>query len=309
LKGRGIMKLSEGEIYDFQVVKLVLIPEEGEFFVLRHKSGRRILLSAKTYRHYGIEPGKSIVCRIDKVNCSGKVYLEPVHPIYKENEEYSFEVLACTKENVDLEYFTLTVADFFKNQIKVLISEFIDVIEQKKVLLKVTRIKKGVPILVHPTLYMFSNRFSGLIGKKMHFVVRGINKKEDKEDVYILTNDEGYQSYLKVKHYQSYGFKFGDIIECNVYGYNQQESLKVEPVNPFYELGKAYDFKVISDSSKYIDNQDDDLILIVEDVTGKKCGVQIDRVLINNFKQKPSIKCQVVGFRRGRPKLEKFKND
>jgi hypothetical protein len=300
------MKLSEGEIHNFQVVKLVDIPEEGEFFVLRHESGRRVLLSSQTYRHYNIKPGKSIACKIDKVNCSGKVYLEPKHPIYKENEEYEFEVLSCNKEKDDHEYLTLIVADSFNNQIKVLVSESFELNEQKKIQLKVTRIKKGVPILIHPTLSYNSDHFSRIIGGKMLFFVKGMNKNDNNEDVYILTNNLGYSSELKVKHYQSYGFKPGDEIECTVYSHKNQKFLKVEPINPFYELGKEYNFKVVKDNLEYSDNDEDDLFLIVEDITGKKCGVQVIRSQYKFLKQKPSIKCRVIGYRKGRPKLERL---
>ncbi len=40
------MKLTEGETYLFRVIKYANLPDEGDFFVLRHESGRRILLSA-----------------------------------------------------------------------------------------------------------------------------------------------------------------------------------------------------------------------------------------------------------------------
>ena len=69
------MKFIEGETYEFEVLKLVDLPEEGVFYLLRHQSGRRLMLPFKSYQYYGIEPGRRIECRVDKVNCTGKVYL------------------------------------------------------------------------------------------------------------------------------------------------------------------------------------------------------------------------------------------
>jgi hypothetical protein len=301
------MKLNEGEIHSFQVLKRIDIPNEGEFFTLRHQSGRRLLLSAQTYNHYSITPGNTIFCKIDKVNCSGKVYLEPMHPIYEEGKDYEFEII-LRESNNDGEEVGLFVIDCFGNQIYVPISNSTITLYQKTITLTISRIKKGIPILSHPSFIKKNKELSSICGKKLQFNVLGIGKNIDNEEVFLLINDAGYRSELKVKHYKSYGIEIGNTLECEVYSYNHLGVLKVEPKNPFYEVGKEYNFIVVCNEIEDNSIDDENVILIVEDRSANNCGVLLKSNIYNELKQKPSIKCRVVGFRRGRPKLEFVQN-
>ena len=52
-----------------------------------------MLMTLKFYKHYGIEPGNKINCRIDKINCTGKIFLEPEHPNLINGNRYDFMIL------------------------------------------------------------------------------------------------------------------------------------------------------------------------------------------------------------------------
>ncbi|MFN8134554.1 MAG: hypothetical protein U0Z17_04750 [Bacteroidales bacterium] len=50
-------------------------------------------MPAENFQGYGIHPGDEISCKIDKINCTGRIYLEPRHPYYSEGKIYDFEIV------------------------------------------------------------------------------------------------------------------------------------------------------------------------------------------------------------------------
>lgn len=143
------MKLKEGEVYRFQVLKTVSIPDQGVFFQLRHpSSGRRLLLSASRYSNYGIEPGSIINCKVEKVSCTGKVYLEPKHPLYIEGNTYPFDIIKAVKNKKHSGKLLVKVHDLFSNAIEVGCTEDL-LINSKKINLRVEFMHKGIPSLTY----------------------------------------------------------------------------------------------------------------------------------------------------------------
>ncbi|NSW46298.1 MAG: hypothetical protein HPY79_10845 [Bacteroidales bacterium] len=75
-------QLKEGKAYIFFVEKILKLPDD-DYFVLVDEWNRKYLLTQKFYKNYNIEIGKKITCYVNKINCNGKIFLEPEHPIYK----------------------------------------------------------------------------------------------------------------------------------------------------------------------------------------------------------------------------------
>jgi hypothetical protein len=75
------MELKEGNIFRFKVEKKITLPD-GEYFILLAEFNNKYLLPAKYYSEYNIQIGQEITCSIDRINCNGKVFLEPQNPIY-----------------------------------------------------------------------------------------------------------------------------------------------------------------------------------------------------------------------------------
>jgi|YNPMSStandDraft_1061717.scaffolds.fasta_scaffold00154_31 hypothetical protein len=80
-----MVNLEEGKEYSFFVEKILSLPD-GNYFVLEDEWNRKYLLPQKYYTNYPIKVGKNIICYVNKINCNGKIFLEPQHPIYKINE-------------------------------------------------------------------------------------------------------------------------------------------------------------------------------------------------------------------------------
>ncbi|HBF87255.1 MAG TPA: hypothetical protein DDX39_01335 [Bacteroidales bacterium] len=85
--------LEEGKEYLFDVVGEISIENEAVFYILADIFSQKHLLSKKTYRNYSIIVGKAITCKVDKINCQGRIYLEPKHPLYKIGQvcEFTFK--------------------------------------------------------------------------------------------------------------------------------------------------------------------------------------------------------------------------
>jgi hypothetical protein len=140
--------LVEGKYYHFKVLKTVNLPEEGDHYMLRHKSGRRLLLPAEPYNNYCIGVNSTIECKVDKINCTGKVFLEPRHPVYIEDKIYDFTVHQNSVKDINLNE-TITVHDVFNNEVQVNWPSNKSKLPEigTNIKLRVDRLTNGVPIL------------------------------------------------------------------------------------------------------------------------------------------------------------------
>jgi len=75
------MKIEEGKEFSFTIEKLITLPD-GQYFIILAEYEQKYLLPAQYYLEYGFQIGQKIICRIDRINCNGKVFFEPRHPIY-----------------------------------------------------------------------------------------------------------------------------------------------------------------------------------------------------------------------------------
>jgi len=293
------MKFEKGTWYSFSIIGKTNILEKGEHYILSHESGRKMLLNAEYYVKYNLTIGQTIQCRVDKVNCTGQVFLEPNHPYYTEGETYDFILLRIF--STDDSFYNATVSDFFANELDVYLNHPDDFYPNQLVSLQVIQIKKGLPILSQSTIdknkHFEDNAEIKLIVKKI--------AKHNSEDYYILCQGAQVMSKIKVKHYKDYGFDVGDDIVCNILGKEGNERLIVEPKSPFYQIGGVYLFTKQS-IEEYINLEGAiKKVIVVLDLSGKKCGVEISEYeAFSQHKNGLTIKCKVIGFRKGRPQLE-----
>ena len=140
------MKLEEGRYYSFIPLKTIKLPDSSENLILTGPDHKKYLLPLVYYKGYDLNEKKEIICKIDKINCSGKVFLEPLHPFYQEGNAYSFIVESFNSDTCrdNPENSTFYVRDIFGNIINVPANLLNPVIEPgAEVKLKVERISKG----------------------------------------------------------------------------------------------------------------------------------------------------------------------
>ncbi len=138
--------LSEGDWFPFRIHNLVHLQDDAWYYILEDVNGLKHFMPAEFYEFYNMKPGDEIICKIDKINCTGRIFLEPKHPIYIEGEKYSFDILFMPGQNNKN---MILVKDYFGNGIEVpgWGIEKIATINNNKVNCIVKSIRKGKPIL------------------------------------------------------------------------------------------------------------------------------------------------------------------
>jgi hypothetical protein len=142
----GNVNLVEGEWYHFKIHNLVLLQDESYYYVLTDINGMKHFMPSEYYSDYKLNIGDEILCKIDRINCTGRIFLEPAHPFYKEGEIYLFNIESYQIQGNDI---TLLVKGIIGNSIKITVND-IDinsVATRKTVSCNVQNIKKGELIL------------------------------------------------------------------------------------------------------------------------------------------------------------------
>jgi hypothetical protein len=81
-------KYNEGQICEFIYVKNVFIDEE--FMIFEDKDKERYLIPSRYYKTYKLQQNRPVKCLISRVDCAGKISIEPEHPYYKIGATYLF---------------------------------------------------------------------------------------------------------------------------------------------------------------------------------------------------------------------------
>lgn len=114
----SVEKLKEGKSYPFRVCNMVTLQDERNYYILEDPFNIRHLLPSWFYTKYGIKQGKMINCDVEKINCTGRVYLEPEHPYYSKNCVREFHLLSI-QINEQRRKKKLILTDIFENEIEV----------------------------------------------------------------------------------------------------------------------------------------------------------------------------------------------
>lgn len=142
----GNVVLSEGEWFPFRIHNLVQLQDEVWYFVLQDINGLKHFMPAGYYEKYGFNAGDEVSCKIDRINCTGRMFLEPKNPFYTEGEIYSFELIAYANQGSNK---LLIVREIMGNSIEVPLYDIenVNLEGQKKVRCRVRGMRKGKPIL------------------------------------------------------------------------------------------------------------------------------------------------------------------
>jgi len=289
-------KLEEGKYYPFAITGSVILPDSSECFILSDVNKVKHLLYKKYYKNYNLKLNSKILCRIDKINCTGKIYIEPEHPFYKLGKTYHFifdhykevenstgktEQLAVLKNGYSEDIYL--AADEIERPIK----------KGNKVKAVVEKLKKGK---VYIAVGSVMNDYTGMeAGKKHRFSLIRQVSVGGKYAYYILKDDKGKEFRIRKKFYDKYGFKTGDRITCELMENDHQVFL--EPVHPFYEIGFNYEFRIIGETliDEYPEKQKEAFLL--ENKYGKDIILKKEKIDLRRI-QDNRIKCSVLEIKK-----------
>ncbi len=301
----GEIIYKEGQRFPFVISNKLVLPGTDEAnFILLGPDNKKYLLPEQYYENYHLKIGQTITCTIDKINCSGKIFLEPEHPYYKIGERYDFLVLRLAEQENFLGKTQLIawVRDLHGLEWSCPIDKAEDIEPGYSYLAcRVERIKKGELILSLPAM---TNRFTTLKAGLI-YTFRLIDVKTfENEQYYVLKDTIGNLHRLPVSLYVNYGFRPGQNIDALVVRYMPNGECIIEPLHPFYRIGEKYAFS-FAGMQKTVDVFGRvEAVIKVNDIYGQEIKVKPQpwQTEMDSFNPL-SIHCLVQNFRKGRPVL------
>lgn len=291
------MKLEEGRRYDFLVQKTLDIGSVT-YYLLRGPSRKKYLLRKDLYEDYDIQMNTTINCRVDKINCRGEVFLEPENPHYSEGGVYCFEIkgrdIRVNESGDPLP--VLLVRDKFGNELVVpmnLAGDY-EPDNSKSISLKVLRINKGRIMFTENVKTEKSERIEedSLFEFEIYDKMKGLDGKD-----YFMVRDKNKRHHLLAsQQYSYYGLEKGRSFMGRYIKYKGSGDYKIEPLNPYYEAGKEYDFRLISEEER---PDGPGKILIVEDEHGLRHEVFVQ----SDYQPYNMLSLRVEKIRKGWPLL------
>lgn len=294
-------KLTQGKVYPFTVLKTVSLGPGDDWFVLLDPHGYKILLPKAYYADYGFQMDKQINCRVDKVNCNGRVFLEPEHPVYREGEAYDF-IFYCKDIREDIlgkkEYFFM-VTDVLNKQWKVTVrSKSLWDDPPAFLRCRLLRIKKGRLLLQH--IDDNNDGIDVVVGQMYDFKI--IDERTDPDsgkNFFILEHEDGHKHLLSTKYYKAYGLKVGDRVECRIEEKAPEGYYVIEPKHPCYEAGKQYQFPVDRLEEMVFSDGFRQKVIVLRDCFGLEVKVHLDDRLIQLLGEKPFVQAALQRIHKG----------
>lgn len=239
-------KLEEGAWYDFTIVKITSLDDE-RFFVLQTPINTRMLLPVLPYLDYAFKEGQTIRCKVDKVSCTGKIYLEPEHPYYQIGKSYLFPVVEVY-EVPDLYHqsFKLMVLRDRLNHL-IYLPLWVDrKVLPKEVELRVIRIKKSM-VFALPNEIPFDYR---PVDGEWH-KLKVINAFEmGAEERFYLFEDELQKWHLApVKYFGKQLLNLHTVVKAKVSLSRVSEYYNLEFEHPRYPYGSENYFDILSEKT------------------------------------------------------------
>lgn len=291
----NIVKIKEGSNYPFQITGIAQLPDGTDYFILIDPNHVKHLLEKKHYINYHFEVGQSIECRVDKINCNGKIYIEPLHPFYRLGKEYEFPLIRMEEKNIKSDCKVAIFEDLFCNEIKLTLSHFTESLQVGQYLkLKVARIKKGLVYLSEPG---FDEKYTGMTeGMEYSFIIKDFINVPGKRSYYVISSHNGSMYKLRYKYYEKYGLAIGQTIYCRFIKAGKE--LFIEPRHPYYQINVRYDFEIIGEDIVPDYPVGERKVCILRNGFGKKILVPFEKSKPDPYKE-GKINCRVKDIRKG----------
>lgn len=286
--------LKEGLTYPFIVLKDSVLPDGSEVWILKDVNGQKILLEKRNYRQYPIHQGETIFCRVDRINCSGKIYLEPPHPVYTDEKLYEFDIVKRSESRG--RGLVAVVRDVFGNELNVDISASTAAkMKSQKVELKVKLLKKGIPLVIDPELDK-----KAVFAEKQEYVffVEGLQELKNGVNFYVLRDSYENKHFIHAEWYEGFDIRVGEQIVCEVAKIIGGGRPVLEPVHPLYQRGRTYQMAFFSEEILPSSKGEFRSVITISDQRGEKFYI-----LKKHFADKKIpriVTCRVEKYRKGK---------
>lgn len=292
--------LREGEKYSFRIQRIVEMPPDQElFFVLEGPDEKKFLLQELMYRHYNLKPGQELICRVDKINCSGRIYLEPDHPFCAPGDLVGFTRIARTDliNSMGQRELLLMLEDPWGQSACLNISAAPKLDQEVSLQCRVERIKKGELQISHPSIEYFG---SGRAPEEDEaFQVAAISTLSPNNEYYRLQQGDSFH-YLKCRYYQKYHIQKDTQLQCDILGKPALFHHYLEPLHPYYRKGESYDFDFLRKENQTV-HASRTPRLVVSDLLGHEYTLEYDGEIPQWIR---SVRAKVLNIRMSKLILE-----
>ncbi len=293
--------LEEGNWYDFFVLKKIDFADE-EYFVLETPGKTKITIPAKPYEKYPFKENQIISCKVDKISCSGKIYIEPKHPFYEVGKVYEFPIVRVDTSHClfGSEIRLLYVCDVFNQMIEIPISKNADI--RSSIHLKIARIKKG-KIYAYPNQAPFDVYFSDGQSITLEFVHK--YKNIDNEEIYVAQDEFLSWHLIPAKYFPNYQIIQHQVIHANISKHPTNDYFYVEPEHPNFKTGSIYSFEILNIEININNTNQNGLSeqnLTVRDKD--KNNYQVQFYSNEHFSKNSIVLLRALGIRKGKLKFE-----
>lgn len=229
--------LKTGDILQITFRKKIDISDTEEYWIGENAAGERFLIDAIAYQHYHFAVNKQATAVVDHINCSGKIFLEPEHPVYKSGKKYLFPVQTIIRQNAETT--EIVVEDIFKNAIQVEVNSKNINTGFSEIELTVARVRKAIPVLFDATLKL-ANLYREHKIYSFH-VDSSINHGGD--DFFVLSGKARSAHLLPKKFFSHYSISEGQVLKCEVTRVAQNGKLSLEPLHPSLRKGDVVELQ------------------------------------------------------------------
>lgn len=286
------IKKNTGKLFEFIVQKEICYPDDKQiYYVIADKNNCKFTLPKKYYSAYGFKSGQKIICKLDHINCDGKIFFEPCHPHYTEGSSYKFKFITrkTIKNYLDIDEEIIVVKDELDQEQWIRYSKSVE-INNGQVSAWVEKIKKGHLFLLPEKHHNFCLQ----PGQKYTFSVVKTHQTDRFGKVYIIQDTFKNLHALPIKYYKNYGLEQGTFF-ATVKRFSSKGFFYIEPDHPSYALNHEYPFRVID---KIYEGQT--ITYFLED----KLGMVTSLFSKKNKQIGNWITAKIIGFKKGTVILE-----
>mgnify|MGYP000219496187 CR=1 FL=1 len=296
--------LEEGKNYPFIILKKIEFSGKTQF-VLSDIHDRKLLLDAEPYADYSLQIGEKIQCKIDKINCSGQIFLEPAHPLYEIDKTYAFIVHEITQrknkfgENVN--QILLKGESGFFAYASLSLNKKVNI--GQKFFAKIMRIKKAVVYVQIQENVKEDRKENYQTNHFYPFFIEERKTLDDGKEYYILRDKKKQKFLIEAALYKNYHLEIGSNINCLVTKYSSKFYYFLEPEHPYYKMGEYYDFEILSLVENTEIREIKTLSIQLKDVFREEVWLKTQRINKEELKKGQLIRCKIIGIKKGKPLL------
>jgi len=228
-------------MFEFLIKRELIIDANNcPYYLIEDSFNSKFLIPKKQYAHYGFVPGDKIKCFLDRINCDGEIFFEPVNPYYSEGKSYGFQFIQMQTITNSFGYpeQVALVKDVF-GMVQTINNANTLEIRNEEIKAVVVFIKKGKLFLVPEYLYSYK-----LCSNYQCFTIKEEIVTERFDETFLLQDSFRNYHFLPKAYYKNYNLKVGDQFHGRIVKYSSKGFFYIEPKHPNYTIGLSYSFTV-----------------------------------------------------------------